>query len=106
MATVHVCDRCRSIGVSVRAVLDVELCDACVADMREFIATPVDVCSTSFAMRIAISRGSVSVDDLSALTGEPKRKVYYRLRNLLKKGLLRALGGGVFAPVRTQEAAE
>lgn len=112
MALTPTCDRCPTQNCQLVSVLGVEICNACLDELRAFLATPPgrrgDSTRSRYvdqALRVCAAKGLVTALEIAQANSEPRRRAYYRLIGLAKHGKLVHLGGGVFArPV--VEAAE
>lgn len=107
MAAVTSCDRCGAQEVHVEVVLERELCPECIADVRRLLTMPPARTGrerANAAVRLCRASGRINAAELSAITGEPHRKVYERLYGLHRQGRLRHVGDGDFVPA--SEAAE
>lgn len=112
MATKVVCDRCGSEGHQPTQVLGQDLCGPCLADLREWLAKPMafrvrkcgKVDRADQALRLLERSPTFTSEQVARLNGETRREAYSGAMHLVRLGLVRYLGRGVFGRVLAEAA--
>lgn len=112
MAQVVVCDRCGAEGKQPTQVLGTDLCSACLGDLREWLAKPMEfkrrrcgkIDRADQALKLLERYPTFTSEQVARLNCETRREAYCGTMHLSRLGVVRHLGRGVFGPAKAEAA--